>query len=1210
MNGLFKRILAVSLAAVVVLGAAPIANFTGITISDSASALIYSESCGDNLSWSFNDETGVLEISGNGEMKNFSVSELPWHSLKSEIISVKVSEGVTSICDYAFYSYPNIETVSISSSVAKIGINALSQCLNLNSIYVNPDNQYYSSDDFGVLFDKYQETLIQYPIHNTRTSYEIPESVRIIADSSFRYCESLLNITLPQGLTVIGEEAFYSSGITSVSIPSSVTDIGKNAFGWCFNLTSFSVDSANGSYSSDGYGVLFSKDKTELIKYPDGSKQTSYSIPESVTSITADAFENCYRLQSVTIPESVINIGSGVFFNCNLKSISVDKSNKNYSSDDNGALFDKEKTELIQYPIRNEKTGYNVPESVTTIKESAFHNNQIIENIVLPDGITTIENNAFMLCSNLKYIHIPASVTEIGKNIISNENTYICSESDNCFAKEYAETNGYAFNLCGNHNVTGISLSETEIQITNKHTYQLTATVTPDSAADKSVEWNSDNEAVATVDENGVVTAVSVGTTEITATTEDGGFSASCMVTVSPREFNVIWNVDGIETTQSVAEGETITEPDTPEKTGYTFKGWTPSIPDTMPAENLTFRAVWDTNSYNAVFDANGGFWNDGSTEKVYSVEYNTDIYPPRTPERPGYGFTGWSPELGVMDSVDGKEFRATWSALTNIKYTVETYIMGTNGEYTKTTKDFEGTTDTTVNAEYEIENGFKLNTESSVLSGTVAADGSLVLKVYLDRISYVVSINGETFECLYGTEISEPERPSAPEGYYQQGWTDENGNKIEFPIVVNENSPSKIKPDFAKQSYTVKWIVDGVATTETYKFEDAIIIPSSPEKTGYTFEGWTPNIPDCVPANNLEFTAVWTPNIYEAVFDANGGVWENGDTEKAVAAAFDSKITAPEAPAKKGYIFTGWSPEVGIMNDINGKKYTANWIASTETLYTVEIYTMEPDGTYSQVVQILNGATDSAVTAEYTVETGFVFNAEKSVVSGVIKADNSLVLTAYIDRKSYTLTTVVDGISTSTDYLFGATIAELAEPVKEEYDFVGWDKEIPSTMPAENLTFTAKFEKTVYKCDCGEEFNDKASYNEHIAYEQAKKNIRISIKNNPGTATIKYGETLKLTAVTSAALPAGTEIYWYVDGVKAEKGETFNFSAESGTKTVSVKIVESNGKVLRDANGNEISDSQQVKVDSSFWQKIVSFFKNLFGINRTVVQAFFKSIV
>lgn len=158
--------------------------------------------------------------------------------------------------------------------------------------------------------------------------------------------------------------------------------------------------------------------------------------------------------------------------------------------------------------------------------------------------------------------------------------------------------------------------------------------------------------------------------------------------------------------------------------------------------------------------------------------------------------------------------------------------------------------------------------------------------------------------------------------------------------------------------------------------------------------------------------------------------------------------------------------------------------------------------------------------------------------------------------------------------------------------------------MAAENLTFTANFTKNKYICpDCGNEFDDESLYNEHLAYELSKKNIRVLIKNNPKSKTIKYGETLKLSAVTSAALPEGTSIVWYVDGAIKGEGEIFRLTFESGTKTVTVKIVDENKKALKDADGNEISASEEVTVKAGFFQKLISFFKNLFGADREIVQ-------
>lgn len=1193
MKRILIRSLAIILSAFISLGSVSLFTVQG-------NAESFNGVCGDELSWTFNSETGTLAVNGTGAMDSFPATMSPWKSIATEIISVDIGSGVTEICDYAFYGCDNLETVSIPESVSKIGDFAFSQCLSLTEINVDSNNQSYETDQTGVLFTKGKTELIQYPAGSSETSYSVPDLVKMICEDSFRHSENLTEISLPEGLEKIGDEAFYASGIESINIPASVSSIGKDAFGWCFSLEAVFVDGDNSNYSDDGNGVLFSKDKSELIKFPDNSKETVYSIPDGVISLADNSFENCRRLASAEIPASVVTIGSGVFFNCSLGFIAVDSANQNYSNDEHGVLFTKDKTELIQYPLNSKSSAYVIPEGTLTIKNSAFHNAENLERIVVAESTASIEANAFFLCDKLEYVHIPESTTAIGESIISN-GAYICSESENCFAKEYAADNQIPFRACNGHTVTGITLSSAAVEIINKQTYQLTASVVPDSAADRSIEWSSDNTAVATVDKNGLVTAVSAGSATVTAEAGEG-ITASCHITVTPRYFSITWISDGTENVQSVAKGATVTTPSDPEKTGYSFKGWVPAVPDTMPAEDLSFIATWKANSCNAVFNANGGAWADGSTQKIHSVDFDSKIYTPRNPVKQGYVFEGWTPEVGIMNDVNGKEFSAVWSAATDTKYTVETYTMNSDGTYTESVQLLSGTTDTEAEAVYDIEKGFELNTEKSVLVGNIAADGSLVLRVYIDRIKYSAVINGETVECLYGSEIAEPEKPEAPKGHSQHGWIDENGKPLDFPISVNENLPSEIKPNFEKNSYTVTWTVDGAKTVETYKYDDKIAVPHDPEKTGHTFMGWTPEVPDNIPDSDLEFTAVWSVNSYDAVFDANSGSWSDGSAEKSFSVAFGSVIEAPESPAKPGYIFMGWTPEVGTMDDVDGKTFKAVWTASAKTVYTVETYTMAPDGSYSVVTQTFNGTTDTTVNAGYSVGTGFVLNTEKSILSGTVHADNSLVLKAYIDRQLYTVTTVSDGAETSISCLYGAVIPDFVQPVKQGYTFTGWDKEIPDTMPAEDLVFNAIFEKTKYTCsDCGDEFDDEAAYGEHLIYEQSKKNVKISIRNNPGSRTIKYGETLRLTAVVKSDIPV--KVRWYVDGVMSGEGTEFDVKFESGTKTVTAEAVEPDGTPVKNSNGETVSDSEKVSVNSGFFQRIVSFFKKLFKISMIVEQ-------
>ena len=204
----------------------------------------------------------------------------------------------------------------------------------------------------------------------------IPTSVTSIGDYAFSGCSSLTSITIPNSVTSIGEHAFYGcSSLTSVIIPNSVTSIGNYAFWGCSSLSSI-------------------------------------SIPNSVTSIGEWAFSSCSSLTSVTIPNSVTSIGECAFAYCSsLTSIVVESSNTMYDSRENcNAIIETASNTLI---AGCQST--TIPNSVTSIGESAFRGCSFLTSVTIPNSVTSIGESAFRGCSSLTSVTIPNSVPSIGK---------------------------------------------------------------------------------------------------------------------------------------------------------------------------------------------------------------------------------------------------------------------------------------------------------------------------------------------------------------------------------------------------------------------------------------------------------------------------------------------------------------------------------------------------------------------------------------------------------------------------------------------------------------------------------------------------------------------------------------------------------------------------------------------------------------------------
>ena len=294
----------------------------------------------------------------------------------------------------------------------------------------------------------------------------MPEEIETIGNNAFKGCISLKSIEIPESVGFIGSSAFEGcSSLTNIKIPGNVYAIASTAFSGCNNLQRIDVDTNNKKYLSDD-GILFDKEKTKILKYPEGKKDTKeYKIPDGIMTISYFAFSGCSNLTSIVIPESVMTIETGSFSGCSsLRNIEIPKrvTEIGWSTFDGcSSLTDIKIPEGVTkiggsaFEGCSSLTNINIPEGVTEIGgSSAFEGCSSLTNIEIPEGVTEIGWYTFYGCSSLTDIEIPESVTEIGLNAFQG-----CSSLTNIKIPEgVTEIGRYAFQGCSS--LTNIEISE------------------------------------------------------------------------------------------------------------------------------------------------------------------------------------------------------------------------------------------------------------------------------------------------------------------------------------------------------------------------------------------------------------------------------------------------------------------------------------------------------------------------------------------------------------------------------------------------------------------------------------------------------------------------------------------------------------------------------------------------------------------------------
>ena len=1119
-----------------------------------------------------------LEYATYDDSVNYVISDgvLTGYNGKRSVLDIP--EGVTQIADNCFKNRTSITSVNMPESLISIGQSAFEGCSNLRSVNFNDALESigayafrYCSRLVSAVFGSKLETIGSQCFYNCYSlcSVLLPDIIELINSSTFAGCTSLESIVIPDSVTRIGVSAFSGcTSLASVTLSKSLESMGTEAFALCTALTSIEIPKSLDEVTIGSYlrGAFFKCSNLNNVTFEDGTTEiarwlfagcdglTEITIPDTVTVIEGGAFYKCENLQKVIIPDSVTEISYSAFEGCTLLESIV------------------------------------IPDSVTRIGVSAFSGCTSLASVTLSKSLESMGTEAFALCTALTSIEIPKSLDEVTIGSYLRGAFFKCSNLNNVtFEDGTTEIARWLFAGCDG--LTEITIPDTVTVIEGGAFYKcenLQKVIIPDSVTEISY---SAFEGCTSLES--IVIPLSVSSVENQAF---NGCSALKSAEFKNPNTKIGKNVfSNCSSLASVKLPEDLTS--IPE---YTFNGCKLLADINLPA---TLRSIDKYAFYNCdalkELTIPGNVWQIGSYAFYDCDSITKAVIPDSVTSLGSYAFYGCDKlaeiDFGIgLTAIPDSAFRQI-PALTKVILPRFATTVAANA-FAEDTKLREVTIPSTVTSIQT--NSFSYPTKLTVygIAGSyaeqhakerkmtfVAVDGTKVDSIAFKQSVYEFSASGSGSYFIPEMEIlpKESVEPITFTSSDESIATVSNG-KVTFKgygtatitatTASGKTAACTVKINRAVSGVRLDYSKLSLKTGETTALT-ATVYPSNAANKAVK---WISSAPDVASVDQTGKITGLKPGITTITVETEDG----GYTATCNVTVIDSSIvsvTGVKLSATVAELTIGNSKQLtAAISPTNATNKGVTWSSSNTNVASVSssgVVVAKGEGTATITVK----TDDGGYTAACTIR--------------VSKPSPSVVAVTGVKLSAIGIELPVGGSKR-----LSATITPSNATNKD----VTWSSDNTS-VAAVNASglITAKDEGTATVTVRTDDGGYTATCKITVVPVTAPEKVEISVSAD----SLKYKETTK---VNVSELPVGYTVqYSSSDESIAKVDSNGNIKAVGkGTATITVKVIDPNGNVARDSSGREISDSVQMNCTMTFWQRIVKWFKNLFGIADTSLKA------